>query len=277
MLAAIVSIFLYPVSAIAFSSESADTGSSNQEVITIADNPSDPDADTANEGGGSGNNAGADVPDLFEGGGDTGTGDANDTESAIQPGGAFTPSGSGTMVDNATDAEGKEFFTVEAADGSVFYLVIDRQRGSENVYFLNAVTKNDLLSLADEKESALPGILNPEAEGEQATPDTPEDEYTPEDKEEPAKKEGAPAGTYIFIILAILIAAGVGYYLKIYRPKKAAAGIDDAYEDETENDIDFSYEDEIYPDEFDDMFPDADEAEDVTPDNSAEENEDENQ
>ena len=47
----------------------------------------------------------------------------------------FTPNGTGTVVDNATDEDGKEFYTIQTADENVFYLVIDKQRGTENVYF----------------------------------------------------------------------------------------------------------------------------------------------
>lgn len=68
----------------------------------------------------------------------------------------FTPDGQGTMVDNATDQDGKEFFTIMAADESVFYLVIDRQRETENVYFLNAVTVADLMALAEPSPEAVP-------------------------------------------------------------------------------------------------------------------------
>lgn len=60
----------------------------------------------------------------------------------------FTPNGTGTVVDNATDEDGKEFYTIQTADENVFYLVIDKQRGTENVYFLNAVTESDLMALA---------------------------------------------------------------------------------------------------------------------------------
>lgn len=45
----------------------------------------------------------------------------------------FTPNGTGTVVDNATDEDGKEFYTIQTADENVFYLVIDKQRGTENV------------------------------------------------------------------------------------------------------------------------------------------------
>lgn len=61
----------------------------------------------------------------------------------------FTPDGTGTVIDNATDEEGKEFFTIMTPSENVFYLVIDRQRSTENVYFLNAVTEADLLALAE--------------------------------------------------------------------------------------------------------------------------------
>ena len=52
------------------------------------------------------------------------------------------------MVDNASDEQGKEFYTIMTPDENVFYLIIDKQRDSENVYFLNAVTESDLMALA---------------------------------------------------------------------------------------------------------------------------------
>ena len=61
----------------------------------------------------------------------------------------FTPAGTGTVIDNATDADGKEFYTIMTPNENVFYLIIDRQRETENVYFLNAVTEQDLMALAE--------------------------------------------------------------------------------------------------------------------------------
>ncbi len=61
----------------------------------------------------------------------------------------LTPDGQGTVLDNATDEDGKEFFTITTPDENVFFLVIDRQKESENVYFLNAVTESDLMALAE--------------------------------------------------------------------------------------------------------------------------------
>ena len=62
-----------------------------------------------------------------------------ETEAEPETQNPFTPDGTGTVVDNATDEDGKEFYTITTADESVFYLVIDKQKTSENVYFLNTV------------------------------------------------------------------------------------------------------------------------------------------
>ena len=83
------------------------------------------------------------------------------TETVAKP---FTPDGTGTVVDNATDEDGKEFFTITTADEAVFYLVIDRQKSTENVYFLNAVTVADLMALAENTEGAAPITPAPEPE-----------------------------------------------------------------------------------------------------------------
>ena len=56
---------------------------------------------------------------------------------------------------NATDEDGKEFYTITTADESVFYLVIDKQKTSENVYFLNTVTTDDLLI----EQKGIPGKI----------------------------------------------------------------------------------------------------------------------
>lgn len=79
------------------------------------------------------------------------------TETTAKP---FTPDGTGTVVDNATDKDGKEFFTITTPNENVFYLIIDRQRTEENVYFLNAVTEKDLLALAEPDRSRMSRSLS---------------------------------------------------------------------------------------------------------------------
>ena len=40
----------------------------------------------------------------------------------------FTPNGTGTVLDNATSEDEKEFYTIVTENENVFYLVIDKQR-----------------------------------------------------------------------------------------------------------------------------------------------------
>ena len=146
----------------------------------------------------------------------------------------FTPDGQGTMVDNATDQDGKEFFTIMAADESVFYLVIDRQRETENVYFLNAVTVADLMALAEPSPEAVPEPL-PEPEPEPTT--------EPEEPEPEPEKSGG-AGTLLLVLAVLALGGGAGWYFKIYRPKQQKAA---------EPEEDFSEYDE--PEDYDDAPP----------------------
>ena len=149
----------------------------------------------------------------------------------------FTPEGTGTVVDNATDEDGKEFYTIQTPDEHVFFLVIDKQRTSENVYFLDAVTEKDLLSLT-------------QAEKEAETVE-PEPEPTPAPK--PAKGN-SPVGTILLVLAVAMIGGGAGWYFKIYRPKHQAPDLD-------EEETDFEAEDDE-PAEDDDLPPwDEDEPE----------------
>jgi len=58
----------------------------------------------------------------------------------------ITPPGTGTVIDNTTDADGTEFFTIQTPNGNIFHLIIDRRSNQQNVHFLNAVTERDLLA-----------------------------------------------------------------------------------------------------------------------------------
>jgi hypothetical protein len=150
----------------------------------------------------------------------------------------LTPDGTGTVLDNPTGADGKEFFTIQTADESVFYLIIDRQRDNENVYFLNAVTVEDLIPLA--QGTAAPAEPNPGAAVVQdpsvsPSPSDPDPDVTPEPDIPAEPAGGVSTGTIIFILIAVVVAGGAGYYFKILKPKKLAAQNDD--EDEEEPDF----------------------------------------
>jgi hypothetical protein len=163
------------------------------------------------------------------------------SESAVPDGNPFTPDGTGTVLDNATDGDGKEFFSIESADGNVFYLIVDRQRNADNVYFLNAVTEEDLMALAEKgdvtTQSAVP---TPEPPSSSAPADPAE---TPQPEPPANNSDGMGSGSIIFIIIGAAAVGGAGYYFKIVKPKKQAAGYaedDGAYDCEDE---DADYED----------------------------------
>lgn len=187
---------------------------------------------------------------------------------------ALTPDGQGTVVDNATEEAGKEFFTITTADDNIFYLIVDKQRDSENVYFLNAVTEEDLLALAepseDGGESAVPDpepVCTCAVKCEAGAVDTDcpvcvlslEDcageapEPTEETPAEP-EPESSGAGLYVVIALVALAAGGAGWYFKIYKPKHELDDAEDFDELTGEEETVNEDEDEPYPDEPD--YPD---------------------
>lgn len=146
----------------------------------------------------------------------------------------FTPEGTGTVVDNATDGDGKEFFTITTPSENVFYLIIDRQRDGQNVYFLNAVTEKDLLALAekDPEPEVTEPVMEPEPETEPPT--------EPEPEPEPEKTSGFPMGNILMAAAVLLAGGGAGYYFKVYRPKHEAPDMDNEeydYEDDPYGDI----------------------------------------
>lgn len=70
--------------------------------------------------------------------------------------GSAAEDGGGTLSDkeetDGTDDSGKIFYTVTTKEGEVFYLVVDQNRGENNVYLLTQATVNDLQHLADQND-----------------------------------------------------------------------------------------------------------------------------
>ena len=160
------------------------------------------------------------------------------TESSIpSSGGTITPDGSGSVVDKLPGSDGKEFYTIKAPDGNIFYLVIDMERKSDNVYFLNAVTVDDLMSLAqkkpDDKSAGTSAIPT-----KSPAPQDPEPSPSPEPPEKPPEQKGGGNGAFFLLIIAVIALGGVSYYFKIVRPKQLTC--DDEMDDEFgENDLDY--------------------------------------
>lgn len=207
-----------------------------------------------------------------------------DTTSSI-PEGAFTPEGTGTVLDTATGEDGdKQFYTITTEAGNVFYLIIDGKRDSRNVYFLNSVTEDDLMALAEKSDSSVSAIPAEETctctdrcgAGEVDTgcpvckndmkscigkekPDETSETEEPAETEKP--KKDSSAGTVIFIIAALLAVGGAGYYVKIVRPKQQAEADgfddeDDGYGEGFDPDEAFGETEYLSEDDFEDRMDD---------------------
>jgi len=136
----------------------------------------------------------------------------------------FAPGGTGTVIDYTDDGIGKVFYTIMTPDEHVFYLVIDRERSAENVYFLNAVTVDDLAALAVPSENKGPGGSTSGIPETPTITPTPEPSPTPEPEPSPAPQQsGGGMGTPILVIVCVMIGGGAGWYFKIYRPKQQRA------------------------------------------------------
>jgi len=166
--------------------------------------------------------------------------------------GHLTPDGTGTVIDNVfIEGNELEFFTFTTDAGNVFYLIIDRTRESNNVFFLNAVNEWSLLALAEAAggtgaeaggSHSVSGIPSPPG-GTSTDPNAPGTDEEPNEPDAPAARGGIN-GTVIFILIAAVVFGGVAYYFKILRPKQLAAQDDD--EDGYDDSDDYDDEDEDY-------------------------------
>ena len=206
---------------------------------------------------------------IFEGFFGTETDTTEDGKSPF----AFTPDGNLTLIDDflqievpgdeETEQVEKQFITVQSKNGNTFYIVIDRNGETENVYFLNLVDEADLMALmeGEEGETAVPtcsctdkcvvGAINTNCEicrtnmsectGKEPVVE-PEPEQPTEPVEEPDEKKSAN-----FLPLIIVLIAGAGgfavYWFKFRKPKAKTSGTTDL------DDYDFGEDDEGYDEE----------------------------
>lgn len=200
---------------------------------------------------------------------------SGETQSGVTDG-AFTPDGTGTVLDDVTaNEDNKQFYTITTAEGNVFYLIIDGKRDENGVYFLNTVTEEDLMALIEKgdgesgvpeivtcscTEKCEPGAVNTacivckntldgcsgKAPAPTPTPETPASE----------KESGSNTGMIILVLVVVAAAGGAGYYFKIVKPKKQAANNgddadfeDDGYGEGFDPDAEYGQEVEYLPDD----------------------------
>lgn len=153
--------------------------------------------------------------------------------------------GTGTVVENTTaDSSSREFFTIKAADGSTFYVVVDKTKSTDNVYLLTPVTESTLQSLAESAAAKSGGTVSSASSADYSklfggsTSSAASSGQTAGGASTPAKskaKTAAGVSTQQLILMGVvfLLVIGGGYYVKIYKPrhkKPAQSGEEDSPE-----------------------------------------------
>ncbi len=195
----------------------------------------------------------------------TGTADSG-TEDSVQAdsgNGVLTPSGNLSLVDDVSDADAEkmDFMTVTSKGGHVFYIVIDHNAASQNVYFLNQVDESDLMALMSDQDKEALKTNKEESESADAeevvkptvrdTSETSQDTTRTSQKTEAAKKNTVNSNMILAAVLGIigLIVIAAYYFLKI-KPGKGGSSIAD--------DLEF-YDDEEYEKDDDEAEPEFEE------------------
>ena len=189
---------------------------------------------------------------------------------------------------------GKEFYTIQAASGKVFYLIIDRDGEEEVVYFLTEITENDLLNVTSDNSETLPknsaALESQIPVTESALPnnnteiddthevETPVEETTDESveetEEEPEAETEEPVNSNPlvgYLIMGIFGAGVIGaaYYFKVVKKKQDGDFVEDEDEEDDDDEEYESESEESETDGDDDFFNDQ-EAESERPAPTAE-------
>lgn len=154
------------------------------------------------------------------------------TESEANP---FTPEGNASILDEADSDQNKYFYTIQTKNDNTFFMVIDKDRSTGNVYLLSMIDENDLMEFVteEETESDNTGALPDEFVTKETTQDTELPTETEEETEptEIEKDNNTSNGTVTLIALAVLAAVFLGGYYIVKIKNK------DTYEDDEDETV----------------------------------------
>ena len=201
---------------------------------------------------------------------DTEAADASTEANFAEIGSPLTPDGNLELVDDVTqESDGKQFITVQSKNDNTFYIVIDRDKDTDNVYFMNLVDEADLMALMEDGEVTLKCTCKTRCEAGNVDTTCPvcknnmtectgeeqekEVETTAEptvDETEKTESKGSAAPVMMLLLIVVLGAGGAVYYLKFRKPKtdtKGPVDLDDYDfgDEDDEDDVEYVSEDDL--------------------------------
>ena len=208
--------------------------------------------------------------DSTESDADTEAADASTEADSTETGSPLTPDGNLELVDDVTqESDGKQFITVQSKNDNTFYIVIDRDKDTDNVYFMNLVDEADLMALMEDGEVTLKCTCKTRCEAGNVDTTCPvcknnmtectgeeqekEVETTAEptvDETEKTESKGSAAPVMMLLLIVVLGAGGAVYYLKFRKPKtdtKGPVDLDDYDfgDEDDEDDVEYVSEDDL--------------------------------
>ena len=141
-------------------------------------------------------------------------------------------------------ADAREFLTFQTDSGKVFHLIINHDEPDANVQLVTEVSEQDLLNMImlDEEKN---GAENPKDKEEKIIKKDEAEEELEEGNDNESKDKEESKGSFLFIIIGVVLFGGVAYYFKFIKTK------DNSFEE---------FEDDEIPDE-DSFFSDNNDVE----------------
>lgn len=130
--------------------------------------------------------------------------------------------------------ENYQFIAATTRDGNVFYIIIDKLKATDNVYFLNQVDTYDLQALltSNEKNTESSGIIKIGSDKDK--------ENSSDEKEETTNKKSGGLNSSLIIVAGIAVLGTIGFV--VFKVKKGGGKkkaqqtpmLDDDFDDEDE-------------------------------------------
>ena len=215
-----------------------------------------------------------DANDSTESDADTEAADASTEANSAEIGSPLTPDGNLELVDDVTqEPDGKQFITVQSKNDNTFYIVIDRDKDTDNVYFMNLVDEADLMALMEDGEVTLKCTCKTRCEAGNVDTTCPVcknnmTECTGEEQEkevettaesetselEKTEQKGSATPILMLLLIVVLGAGGAVYYLKFRKPKTDTNGpVDlddyDFGDEDDDDDVEYVSEDDLPEDD----------------------------